>query len=842
MPTDVPKKRNRQIVSCLNCRKKKRKCDRLLPCSNCTKYKLLDSCSYAASPSGSSPPYSSLANGRNGTNGVSRPAVWPTVNNELERLKNRIKEIESTVAIAASGVLPSHSQEYRPSVEIMNSVNENNNLGDAEETYIGINPLGSSTDALSFHCDFHENYLFLSHRPLRLLGFMRKDPGAKLFWNYRGNMMPKSLILKVILDENRERNATLREGASKFYGDAYIPPIDQPADINVIKKAISNYSPRHLLWFKNSNEEMRLYDRLKIQLPNEDVLWKYVLYFFANLYQFFPLIDENEFKSEISRIVIYSNGTVDTLVIDKRQNLAILATLLIILRLTFFSVLKNEFPDGESTNNNDVIPVDNLQVAEQCLKEFDITRKQNLCVLQALIFLRIYRVYGPEEGDGILGSDIQAFHGTLVQLAYSLGLNRDPIAYVDLKSNEKVQHLRRKIWHYLVVEDVLGSAQFGTTLSTHFLSYDTKVPFFNGQNSNVVNQEVEREAVANMAAFNSFYAPVVKIVEIMSNVKTSIQITELVEHITELEIVCSKLSGVSSIAQTSDAIESILIIRMRIYLHSKIFLQFIYYCLFLYFDNKGDYQLSFFYFRKLMLIMFKDLMAFMNDVWMPYCNTNGLLMLILTPSMETYFYMIIILSLIMMVRLKSTLYTLKKSEGFTERYNNDAGLKEFVLCLEEITKIISRYSKFQKEVFELSIYYYHAWKIRKLDLLFMKSVGSEEIYSTNMKLTNLAVLNFSTEMLQELLALFKVSCDEKVEEGLESKSEDEIMKLIQLDNMWVQFNSISRDQESVPPYCRDERANQGEIIDQATLSAWSNDFNFFDDVCFDELNSYEIFP
>ena len=64
-----------------------------------------------------------------------------------------------------------------------------------------------------------------------------------------------------------------------------------------------------------------------------------------------------------------------------------------------------------------------------------------------MLYMRIYRNCAPEESDGIDGGDSQVATALLVQMAYSLGLNREPDKF-DVCNDEKVNHLGRKMWSF----------------------------------------------------------------------------------------------------------------------------------------------------------------------------------------------------------------------------------------------------------------------------------------------------------------------------------------------------------------------------------------------------------
>lgn len=94
-------KRPRPVVSCLNCRRKKLKCDRRLPCETCVKSGRSEDCAYAA---GQEP----LPNGDGEPSDASkrqRPEAGSSTNVTLERfneLEERVRRLEALVDIQSA--------------------------------------------------------------------------------------------------------------------------------------------------------------------------------------------------------------------------------------------------------------------------------------------------------------------------------------------------------------------------------------------------------------------------------------------------------------------------------------------------------------------------------------------------------------------------------------------------------------------------------------------------------------------------------------------------------------------------------------------------------------------
>ncbi|GME81204.1 unnamed protein product [Ambrosiozyma monospora] len=106
--TKIPsKKRNKLSFTCLNCRRKKIKCDRKLPCYNCVKANLTSSCEYTSHPLlqavqlqqqssfqglDSNPPFPETENTDGTSSEQSKTPASPTTHNRLHQHENGISE------------------------------------------------------------------------------------------------------------------------------------------------------------------------------------------------------------------------------------------------------------------------------------------------------------------------------------------------------------------------------------------------------------------------------------------------------------------------------------------------------------------------------------------------------------------------------------------------------------------------------------------------------------------------------------------------------------------------------------------------------------------------------
>lgn len=155
------------------------------------------------------------------------------------------------------------------------------------------------------------------------------------------------------------------------------------------------------------DQETKLTSKINLVLPDRSAVQLLVDRFFKKLCFFFPPIDEMSFRTDMETLIIYDfEGHVFSIAFRTKDDFAFLATMLIVLRLSYFSLFDNIVSRNEQSINSidpssklqdtkflflNPIHIDVISVAELCIKGFDLTRSQSFGVLQAIIFLKIYR-------------------------------------------------------------------------------------------------------------------------------------------------------------------------------------------------------------------------------------------------------------------------------------------------------------------------------------------------------------------------------------------------------------------------------------------------------------------
>ncbi|EDO15489.1 hypothetical protein Kpol_467p1 [Vanderwaltozyma polyspora DSM 70294] len=297
-------------------------------------------------------------------------------------------------------------------------------------------------------------------------------------------------------------------------------------------------------------------DRLSILLPPEDIILLYLDLFFDCMYPTIPILDEQNFRAQIGRIFYNMPsvspeltestryGTKVKLRFSKSADYCNTGILLIILRLAWLSLPSNSCkttlgqgtglslssPVNTSSANrmriNSILSkyepsVEAIELVKKHLIKFDelsSTSNSNvsLTTIQFAIFFKLYLMCcgdlpevnltsSPSLGAGQDNESHQVLLSSIIQMAFSCGLHRDPDNFPQLNtfsnsddtnaisavtkhnskllknaqnSSERFKHAWRKTWYHIISLDVQQSLSLGTPRILRNLKdiSDTKLP------------------------------------------------------------------------------------------------------------------------------------------------------------------------------------------------------------------------------------------------------------------------------------------------------------------------------------------------------------------------------
>lgn len=236
---------------------------------------------------------------------------------------------------------------------------------------------------------------------------------------------------------------------------------------------------------------------LESHLPTKKTLWLHIKRFFEVLYVYMPYVDEPSLIEEMKFIFGEENDEDQKIKVKIRSGVdfALVGTVCIILRLSWHTLPMNNSSKllKKSTHSKtyqedqsiiahlqkpeNEIPLKLVDCVQQCFSNLKLMRKSSLKIVQCGLYMRLYFMYSPDDGDGADGADSQIFLGMIIQMAISIGLHRDPKNFENF-SNERQRHLWRKIWFKLISLDVTQSMNLGCprALQNHIEFSDTELP------------------------------------------------------------------------------------------------------------------------------------------------------------------------------------------------------------------------------------------------------------------------------------------------------------------------------------------------------------------------------
>ncbi|EGW31656.1 uncharacterized protein SPAPADRAFT_72420 [Spathaspora passalidarum NRRL Y-27907] len=680
----------------------------------------------------------------------------------------------------------------------------------SEDSLIGYNPCLNSEDTINFYENYTSIYVKGPHRrvnfgPFAWSSMMRRDRALSTLWDYVAKRKEKdssqTLVFaevtnevnqennEVATNESNESEATFRKRALEAdgYGDLIPytnilkrrrPGIQETSELNRCTL------PLGLTFYEGQVEkELQLIDKIPLILPKKKVAWKLIDRFFTYLYPFMPFVDEMDFRQKIAAI-IGSESLEDTpiknLKVEKRLDLAIIGTFLLIMRMSYLSLFSNKTDVNEerltttdpSPEAQDVkyllqnpISITTAIVANCCLSQFEILQKTSFPVLQLALYLRIYHTYAPEDGGGPDGGESQTLTAVIIQMAYSLGLHRDPDNFNDVLNDKRQNHLMRKIWHHLVLSDIHNCYTFGIPPAIDPDSYDTKIPFHEEGNENLKDKTLDRFTTACYFPSYTDLAGILRsLLKLVLNVRGKIKLEELCKLISEFEVLMTHKYGTLEDCLNPPTKDTHIFARnfpTKFYISLKAFCVSIFYHIFIHYEPI-DLNLSFFYMKKIIKIACTDLMPHYFEL---LGNSDVICDMMINPKLQQIVHSLNQVNLAIIVRVNVTVYYLRSHADHDARCAADPSYYTYYKELCKLSSCLTRCAEFSiAAVSKLSSRYYHAWRITKGHTYLLRTVTTLDFYKDNLKNnhkdtpTN-GLPGYSTEQIAELVTMCETALD-----------------------------------------------------------------------------------
>lgn len=663
---------------------------------------------------------------------------------------------------------------------------------------IGTNLFSKVYDTMSFY----ENYSSIHCKnDLRRMNFgpfcwssiMRRDGALKLVCQYV-TLKKENAATLVYSDTSSEitqettnafikEDDYLKEGESQFkrramQTDGYEEVIPYRSILDSRKKRAkgsymrnSALQPAALTHYDvQIDHELRVIEKIRSVMPKKRVIWALIDRFFAEVYVYMPYLDEEYFRADISRIIgpqSFEEEPVAEVNIEKKLDLAIVGILFIVLRLAYLSLLSNNeslvekiLKSNESTIENDTlkylilspIHIDIIHVAGVCLDQFHFLRRSNFVVLQLAIFLRIYHAFAPEDGDGADGGDSQVLSAVILQMAYQMGLHREPDENC---TNLRINNLSRKIWAYLTINDVHLSYTFGNPLSIDERFHDTKFPFHVHGGENIRYKGNDQTIIDRFLSCKTLFPRMEEMCRLTLDVRKPVSLPKLTSTISQLEIEwfdhygtlsdCITIRGKS----TKDTVDRNF--KIKTYLSTKAFLISVFFHIYLHYEE-SDTDMAYFYYKKCLLILIADIMPHYLSL---LDNSEVVSDMIINPTVETMVHKSIQVYLSGILRVNLAIYEMRESKDHQRLCETDAAYMSHFQRLCQASSCLTRAAEYTiSAINKISGRYYYAWRITKSQTIMLKTVTSSEFYKENYsKASSRSFLKFSDLQLQEVIIL-----------------------------------------------------------------------------------------
>lgn len=461
-------------VVCLNCKARKIKCDKKKPaCTNCEKSNVGHLCQYE------SPHWISRVTTSDGTPiTVAAAAAAAAVNSNsstftvdngsvtIEFLQNEVKRLKALVSDLGS--TPKHEL----TAPVLNNITFNDTVDFYESFKSLIVKRSGMVELKPLSCGAHD---YKDHYAMVMIGYF--NLGIAFYHSKVVNeTRPKKGNKKNRLDASVTQTLNL-------LGESDAPEVQKVvADFIKERLAMSdqvqvNFPNIGTEREKNSSNELK--EKIEQSLPPRDIIKLYLKRFYDYIYPFFPFIHRDFFDKRLFTTVLKSpdNSSQITLNLEEKFDWVLIATLLVILRLTYVSFPDAEFiDDDEKILLNYPINPDFVSNSLACLASFKILRKTKLTIIQCLLFIRTYFAYAPEDGDGLELTQSEMLFGIIIQSAYTIGLNRDASFHEQMKQDKEFSNLWRKIWFGILEQDRFISAIAGYPCLINNNSYNVKIP------------------------------------------------------------------------------------------------------------------------------------------------------------------------------------------------------------------------------------------------------------------------------------------------------------------------------------------------------------------------------
>lgn len=795
------RRRNRLVVVCLRCRKKKAKCDKQLPCNQCMRANCADECLY---------------DGPISANEIEELEIDEHFKKSVKRLldfftKGQIQGPEETpYRLDSRSPQNKYMIGESPMVPSSDKMNINMRLSYPEDIPPSSSDLKPSDLIEPRFVKVFHNFK-TSLRNTFAVELSQQDPAVRIYWEH--NVTSEKLKLMTIQNLEAPRRSEVVKAASRYFGPLFFS--SNRLSQSMTRKQLSMYG--QLLGFSyipNYCDIDPFQRSLRKILPAKPVLLAYLRQFFAKIYPLYPVVDELWTFDQVNQLFIFS-GPDDVYVsanMSSRDDVIVVSIILYMLVLSYLSYFTNI-----KSNNQRIL--DTVSVGGKLLRDVPISQdatelaasmllkgsyrfKSLFALLQAHTLKVIYKLMSQENETAYYDVEGPSGIDSVLLMAASLMLGRDPDHVVNFPGDAKQRNLRRKVWYALI--------HIAYTLSYLFLSpknvyqnlYHTKLPTFEPESSNLSDLDLEERTITQLQETHEILTAGNKLLGLTMDTKLSISGSYLVQHLNDFECFVHEKLGIiddffkeRNLEHDADIFD---IAKLKLFLSLRIYISYVTYFLHLYYRFKQNQRLSFFFLKKTLLI---------HSIEFSYLCSE------LMFSQEKYFdssFALIISPIIMIIKQASFIICLAFSisikcgiivQDLVAEHSRDIQLMRSLLWKNQEATL-----KIQKLERVLSERYFYAWKCVKINSFGFSLINRPEFFVRDPKKLYEAALLYTDDQMKELMDCipgdcpikvtdpkeFKVQCYQEGNTGIDAYLMGiDLYKTLQTDNFWIILNTLA---------------------------------------------------
>lgn len=783
---NVVRKRMRSTKVCDFCKKRKVKCNRESPCSTCIQYNNRN-CHYEEVIT------ITIQNPEVGKENESQniPATDHPIKAEIMLLKQKLRNLEKSVVPNEEAVSNDNSHFYGLEIGLpIPNFAKGRNL----ESLFGKNPYYSDSDEINFSEGYTPMYDNGStgrkyYGPLSFYSLVKVDPALR---NLHETLIRNKISISKIPQQND--NASEELFVSKLtdmQGDNLTSPYNVNMDnknmlshlkTNITEKQMNFITLGVSLFLGGMYQEFDLLKKIELVLPSKRVIWILFRRYFDIIYQHLPIFDEIVLQEQIE-VLIGCESDKDEKIVDlkikRNLDFLILGQLLVVLRFAYLTLFTNivavnvansitDDPNPVAQEIkfllNNPISIETINLAHECLNQFNLFGSINLSILQLAMAINYYHQYAPEDGFGVESGEAQASSSLLVGMAQSLGLHRDPDNFPEVCTDQRMNNLYRKLWYTLMIRDSESSLFCGLRMNIIYDEYDTKPPQFKPKSANIRNLKIEERVCTCYEGTEFIFGPLSQMFNMISKIRGTLKVSDVVKKLNEFELkfLATRYSEIwhhlDYKALTSEEIY-FKIIKMKVYFKLNNYIMAICFHLFNYYESKKSPTHAFFYLKKVITLSAYELLPFYYQL----LNQSDIILkggtdLIITPGFVLAIHKSLVILSSLYIRVKSSLCLIEKNYEVNDFQAHEISISERfkkLLYFKELIKKIIDY--FIKAISNLSHRYLYAWKVLKTQHMIIRITEDKKYFKTSYLLTDTNGFKFSNEMIDDLTGLLNES-------------------------------------------------------------------------------------